>query len=141
VMHSCSSLMAATIFPSTMTVEHSPALVRNRKGTHFIWEEDKNEEFMRWWKITEHSKGPNPHWGSKRRKTEIWSHFAECAQITSGEPALSCRTCHQTLVHPSVRRNRNSAAARHIQDSCTITTGQKCSQQSITELVAKVCVI
>jgi hypothetical protein len=124
-----------------MTVERLPALVRNRKGTHFIWEEDKNEEFMRGWKTTEHSKGPNPHWDSKRRKTEIWSHFAECAHITSEELALSYRTCHQTLVHLSVRQNGIFAAARHIQDSCTITTGQKHSQQSITELVAKVCVI
>jgi hypothetical protein len=140
-MQRCTSLMSATPLPSTRTVERSPALVHNRKGTHFIWEEDKNAEFMRWWKTTEHSTGPNPHWGSKRRKTTIWSHFAECAHITSGEPALSCQTCHQTLVHPSVRQNGNSAAARHIQDSCAITARQKRSQQSIAELVAKVCVI
>jgi hypothetical protein len=129
--------------PTTTTDPAIPSasvgLVRIRKRTHYLWEEEKNEAFISWWKTTEYRKGPDPHWGSKRRKTEIWSHFDECANITTGEPAICCRTCYLVFVHPSIRRNGNSAPSSHIRDSCTAAAGQKRGlQQSIADMVVKV---
>jgi hypothetical protein len=128
----------STSTPSASTVP--VGLVCIRAGTHYKWEEEKREDFKIWWSTTEHSKGPDPNWGSKWQKTDIWQHFDECANIMTGEPALCCRTCHQVFVHPNVRRNGNSSPARHIHDCCAPSSGQKRGhQQSIADMVGKVC--
>ncbi len=88
------------------STEQPHVLTRVWAGTHYIWQKEKAVEFMEWWKTTEHSKGTNPNWGSKKRKadaTSIWSHFDECANATTGEPGLCYRSCHELFVNPNIR--------------------------------------
>ncbi len=97
---------------------------------------------MEWWKTTEHSKGTNPNWGSKKRKadaTSIWSHFDECTNAITGEPGLCCRSCHELFVHPNIRRYGNSAPGRHMRSCCTSATVHSSSvHQSLVNMVSKV---
>jgi hypothetical protein len=126
------------------TVPTAPCpLTKIRKGTHYLWQREKETEFILWWKTIAHSKGPSPNWASKKRKiddTTIWPHFDKCASITTSEPALCCRSCHETFVHPNVRRSGNSALSRHMHSSCASATGPKDSmhQPSLADVAVKV---
>jgi hypothetical protein len=128
---------------SAQSTEQPNLLRRVWAGTHYIWQREKVAEFMEWLRTTQHIKGPNPNWGSKKSMadaTSIWSHFDECADTTTGEPGLCCRSCHQLFFHPNICRYGNSVLGRHMRSCCLSAQAQSDSgQQSLVNMVVKVC--
>jgi hypothetical protein len=127
---------------SAQSTDQPNLLTRVWGSTHYLWQMEKEVEFMEWWKTTEYSKGTNSNCGSKKRKadkTSFWSHFDECANATTREPGLYCRTCHELLINPNIRQYGNSAPCRHMWSCCTSARVQSGSvQQSLINMVAKV---
>jgi hypothetical protein len=103
-----------------------PALSFHRleSGTHFQWQEEYHDAFLARWTMTTYGQvhhqpkvRSNPHWNSKHRTSEAWAWFYQCATIEDGTPAMYCKACKNSFVHPNRNRSGTSSLVLHM-DQC-----------------------
>nr|XP_036584617.1 transposase-like protein [Colletotrichum truncatum]KAF6794135.1 transposase-like protein [Colletotrichum truncatum] len=80
--------------------------------------------YLQWVILGKHtplSKSPQPErkrfakslWTLQRR-VSFWDHFHQGYHMTSGEPKLVCKHCHQVFNHPTIKNSGTSAMQRHL---------------------------
>jgi hypothetical protein len=126
--------------------EASPmTLTRLRGGTHYMWSEAQKAQFRSWWEATPYgrdhkdvkTKG-DPNWESDDRSSPIWAAYDQCARVSTGEPALHCKTCHKLFAHPNKNHSGTSSLNAHMK-ACEAHHGiKRPGQQLVSNMLSKV---
>ena len=80
-------------------------------------------KWANWWRMTNWAMNPatqNPKWRSPCRSGQIWLHFGEAAELTTGHPYVFCLNCGLTLQHP--RNIRTKHLQNYLKTQNCITT-------------------
>ena len=93
--------------------------LRLHNNRYVIYEHDKDEIFMRWWKETEWRFDPGsdhhryPHWNSTTRTSEAWKGYTQVADRRDGHPKLLCGYCDNIIEHPNNKNGGSSGMRQH----------------------------
>ncbi len=122
---STSTRTVSQLLSSSFIDSDSQYLTQDRPSTHeltislqkvgqnkecYLWQVDKNKEFMAWWEKTGWYFSNNPadekmkysiRWGSKKTAT-VWNFFDEGALVSNGGPRVICQRCLAVLKHSSM---------------------------------------
>jgi ribosomal protein S27E len=79
-----------------------------------LWTEEMNDEFCRWWLMTEYGSQMKRNVFEKRRQADCWNHFHQVASIQDGSPKVMCKVCGQVIIHPAVGNRGTSSLNKHV---------------------------
>lgn len=117
----------------TSSQQPPPVLKRvgpNRRKNWVLYEPEYSMEFLIWWAKTEYGQVLNSEgrsrikWSIESYYTEVWGHFDQVADISTGRPKVICRSCLTLLDHPQYKKHGTSAMGKH-QKSKSCRKGQK----------------
>ena len=86
-----------------------------------IFDSATSETFLEWYETTLLYKNGCktnceynlPTWHMKGKTTrELWDQFDQLVKITSGEPKVECKHCHQRNTHPSTKNKGGTSTLR-----------------------------
>jgi hypothetical protein len=128
--------IVADSFPSTEneaseegdTFDHLE-LSPNKK--YALWRRDMVDYWNPWWRQVLDSSKTNDKFGyfvwTKAKRSEVWVHFEQCADIHDGSPKAICKACWKVYAHPELRSGGSSTTTmrRHYEHKkCGGSTGQ-----------------
>lgn len=96
---------------------------------------DRNEDdFLSWWLQTEYGRQLNGSGRSKIRwsvehSAEVWKHFDQVAELSSGRPKVICRACSTLLDHPQHKSHGTSVMGKHQRSSACRKGKKRASSQ------------
>jgi hypothetical protein len=98
------------------------------------------EDFVNWWLTTQFgskSDTKQMNWARKGYSSEVWAHFDQVADPSTGKPKAICKRCKRVYDHPNHTANGTTGLRRHLQKgSCKPTAKQVSIQQLIQQAVS-----
>jgi hypothetical protein len=79
-----------------------------------LWRRDMVEYWNPWWRQVLSSSKTNDNFGyfswTKAKKSTVWDHFEQGADIQNGSPKALCKTCWKAFAHPELRTGGSSTS-------------------------------
>jgi hypothetical protein len=114
---------AADIIPNTFPPSIEPEdsegnlferLKLSPNKRYAIWNRDTVEYWNTWWHQVLSSSKTNDIYGyfswSKVKKSTVWEHFEQGADIGNGSPKAICKGCWKVFAHPELRSGGSSTS-------------------------------
>lgn len=98
-----------------ITTEPPPILERvGPKRNYILWTAMNKAIFIQWWLTTTYGQKPraeHPRWDKRGLISEVWTHFEQGAEISTGRPCITCKDCGQIYAHSP--KNGTNIMTRH----------------------------
>ena len=84
---------------------------------------EQQNAFLAWWRTTTiagsyEQKKITMAWGSRVRRSSVWSKVQEITEEHTGLPKVHCKKCRRLFAHPSASQHGTHSLNRHLQ-RCT----------------------
>ena len=77
-----------------------------------LWRRDMVEYWNPWWRQVLESSKTKSKFGhfiwTKAKRSEVWGHFEQCADIHDGSPKAICKACWKVYAHPELQTGGSS---------------------------------
>ncbi|KAH1602892.1 hypothetical protein KXX44_003473 [Aspergillus fumigatus] len=106
----------------------------DRRKNWVLYETANEDDFLSWWLQTEYGRQLNGSGRSKIRwsvehSAEVWKHFDQVAELSSGRPKVICRACSTLLDHPQHKSHGTSVMGKHQRSSACRKGKKRASSQ------------
>ena len=107
-----------------------------------LWRRDTVEYWNPWWRQVLNSSKSDGKFGyfiwSKAKRSTVWEHFEQGADIQNGSPKALCKACWKVFAHPELRTGGSSTSTLRRHAEHKKCGGLKTRQELISQFGAVV---